>query len=99
MGTGTNFDPTKTTVKASGTRFAVSKVVVVSSTEITAEFKLDADTESDPRTITVTSGSEVNTATFTVNPAVIPQVTIAPAKPIHQPTNLAIRSVVLLDIA
>ena len=78
MGDGTQFTAAST-VTASGTRFAVNKVTFVSATELTAEFVLDADTESDPRTITVTTGTVVNTATFTVNPAVIPEIVIAPA--------------------
>ncbi len=77
-GTNTTFLRTST-VTISGTRIQVNKVKYVSPTELTVELVLDTDAASDPRTITVTSGSEVDTAVFTVTPDVTSDVQASPA--------------------
>ncbi len=77
-GSNTTFTAAST-VTIAGDRIRVKKVTYVSPTSITAEFVLDTDTAADARMVTVTSGSEVDTASFTVTPDVTPLVQAMPA--------------------
>ncbi len=75
------FSP-NTTVAISGTGVTVTNVAVyvtVAGYQITANFVIADDAGANTRTVTVTSGSQVYTATFTVTPEVLPTVQAMPA--------------------
>jgi hypothetical protein len=77
--TGTNSTFTAgSTVTVSGSGVTVSGVTFGSATSLTTNLVIAPSATTGQYIVTVTSGSEVDTATFTVNTKPIPSVTIAP---------------------
>jgi hypothetical protein len=65
FGANTHFANTSS-IAVSGTGVAVSGISAFSPTQISATLGIDANATAGPRTVTVTSGTEVLTTTFTV---------------------------------
>jgi hypothetical protein len=77
-GTNTTFLP-GSTIAVSGVDVTAANVAYVSPTSLTASIVMANTADAGPRTVTVTSGAEVDTAIFTVLVAPTPQVAISPA--------------------
>ena len=77
-GTNTTF-LAGSTVAISGADVTATNVAFGSTTSLTANIVMANTADAGPRTVTVTSGAEVDTAIFTVLVAPTPRVTISPA--------------------
>jgi hypothetical protein len=67
------------TVTVSGTGITVSGVTFTSATSLAATLNIATNAAPGPYTVTITSGTEVDTATFTVNAIVVPTATLVPS--------------------
>ena len=78
--TGTNTTFTAgSIIGVSGMGVTVSNVTFVSATSLTATFTIGGTATANMRTVTVTSGAEVDTTQFTVVASAAPSATIAPS--------------------
>jgi hypothetical protein len=78
IGTNTTFLP-GSTIAISGADVTATNVTFGTAASLTANIVIANTADAGPRTVTVTSGAEVDTAIFTVLVAPTPRVTISPA--------------------
>jgi hypothetical protein len=83
-GQNTNFASGVTTVTVSGAGVTVANVAVQNALNLTAQFTIAADAPIGPRSITVTTGTQILTTTFTINAA---QPTITSVTPSSVPAG------------
>jgi hypothetical protein len=76
--TGINTNFSGATTVTGGTGMSVTGLTAVNATTLTGSFVIGAAATTGPQTVTITTGTQVSTATFTVNAAAVPTISLSP---------------------